>query len=32
LLRNPAAKKDVWDDMQLLMAEMGIALPAKSGK
>ena len=29
LLRNPAAKKDVWDDMQLLMAEMGIALPAK---
>jgi DNA polymerase len=32
LLRNPAAKKDVWDDMQLLMAEMGIVLPAKSGK
>ncbi|HWB13077.1 MAG TPA: uracil-DNA glycosylase [Pirellulales bacterium] len=32
LLRNPAAKKDVWDDMQLLMAEMGIPLPAKSGK
>lgn len=22
LLRNPAAKKDVWDDMKLLMAEM----------
>jgi DNA polymerase len=23
LLRNPAAKKDVWDDLQLLLAEMG---------
>jgi uracil-DNA glycosylase len=32
LLRNPAAKKDVWDDMQLLMAEMGIALPVKSAR
>jgi uracil-DNA glycosylase family 4 len=32
LLRNPAAKKDVWDDMQILMAEMGMALPTKSGK
>lgn len=29
LLRNPAAKKDVWEDMQLLMKEMGIALPGK---
>jgi len=29
LLRNPAAKKDVWDDMQLLMKEMGIELPKK---
>lgn len=28
LLRNPPAKKDVWEDMQLLMAEMGIKLPA----
>lgn len=26
LLRNPAAKKDVWEDMQLLMARMGIDL------
>jgi DNA polymerase len=26
LLRNPAAKRDVWDDMQLLMREMGIAI------
>jgi len=25
LLRNPAAKRDVWDDMKLLMARMGIA-------
>jgi uracil-DNA glycosylase family 4 len=24
LLRNPAAKRDVWDDMKLLMAEMGV--------
>lgn len=24
LLRNPAAKKDVWEDMQLLMKELGI--------
>lgn len=29
LLRNPAAKRDVWEDMQLLMREMGIALPQK---
>jgi len=25
LLRNPAAKKDVWEDMQMLMREMGLA-------
>ena len=24
LLRNPAAKKDVWDDMKLLMRDMGL--------
>jgi DNA polymerase len=29
LLRNPAAKKDVWKDMQFLMADMGIDLAAK---
>jgi len=29
LLRNPAAKRPTWDDMQLLMAEMGIELPEK---
>ena len=27
LLRNPAAKKDVWEDMKILMAKMGIPLP-----
>ena len=29
LLRNPAAKRDVWDDMQLLMKEMGIEIPQR---
>ncbi|MCA9265323.1 MAG: uracil-DNA glycosylase [Planctomycetales bacterium] len=31
LLRNPAAKADVWTDMQMLMKAMGIPLPKKSG-
>jgi uracil-DNA glycosylase len=26
LLRNPPAKRDVWDDMKLLMAKMGVQL------
>ncbi|HEX3868820.1 MAG TPA: uracil-DNA glycosylase, partial [Pirellulales bacterium] len=26
LLRNPNAKRDVWDDMKVLMARMGIKL------
>lgn len=26
LLRNPAAKRDVWDDMKVLMAAMGVTL------
>jgi DNA polymerase len=26
LLRNPAAKKDVWEDMKILMREMGVEL------
>jgi DNA polymerase len=30
LLRNPAAKKYVWDDMQLLLQDMGIAIPRKA--
>jgi DNA polymerase len=27
LLRNPAAKKDVWEDMKLLLCEMGMEVP-----
>mgnify|MGYP006278480281 CR=1 FL=1 len=30
LLRNPAAKRDVWDDMKRLMGRMGIDLSGKS--
>jgi len=26
LLRNPAAKRDVWDDMKVMMADMGVDL------
>jgi DNA polymerase len=29
LLRNPAAKRDTWEDMQLLMREMGIEIPTR---
>jgi DNA polymerase len=29
LLRNPSAKRDVWEDMQLLMKEMGIRIPSR---
>jgi uracil-DNA glycosylase family 4 len=29
LLRNPPAKRHVWDDLQMLLKEMGIELPAK---
>lgn len=29
LLRNPDAKRDVWEDMQLLMQRMGIVLPGR---
>jgi uracil-DNA glycosylase len=32
LLRNPAAKKDVWEDMQMLMARMGIEVTAEGKK
>jgi uracil-DNA glycosylase len=31
LLRNPAAKKLVWDDMQLLLKEMGLPVPKRGG-
>jgi DNA polymerase len=27
LLRNPAAKKDVWEDMKMLLAKMGLEVP-----
>lgn len=30
LLRNPAAKKDVWEDMKFLFRDMGVDLTAKS--
>ncbi len=31
LLRNPAAKRDVWEDMQLLMERMGLSRDAPRG-
>jgi DNA polymerase len=30
LLRNPASKKDVWEDMKFLFADMGVDLSAKA--
>ena len=30
LLRNPSAKKYVWDDMQMLLKHMGLPIPGKS--
>lgn len=32
LLRNPAAKKDVWEDMKLWRSEMGVDLNQKPGQ
>lgn len=29
LLRTPEAKKDAWEDLQILMKEMGLAVPAR---
>jgi DNA polymerase len=29
LLRNPDAKKFVWDDMQMLLKEMGLPVPKR---
>ena len=29
LLRNPSAKRHVWDDMQMVMAELGLSPPEK---
>ncbi len=31
VLRNPPAKKQVWEDIQILMAEMGLKPPARKG-
>jgi len=31
LLRNPAAKKYVWDDMQMMLKEMGLPIPKRGG-
>ncbi|WP_261349406.1 uracil-DNA glycosylase [Paludisphaera rhizosphaerae] len=31
LLRNPAAKKDSWEDLQMLMRAMGLVVPKKKG-
>jgi DNA polymerase len=30
LLRNPATKKDTWEDLQMLMKAMGLRIPARS--
>jgi DNA polymerase len=30
LLRNPSAKKYVWDDMQMLLTKMGLPIPGKA--
>jgi DNA polymerase len=30
LLRNPSAKVDVWEDMKMMLADMGIEVPKKS--
>jgi DNA polymerase len=30
LLRNPSAKKETWDDLKMLMKEMGISPPPKA--
>jgi uracil-DNA glycosylase len=30
LLRNPSAKKYVWEDMQMLLKEMGLPIPGKN--
>ena len=30
LLRNPAAKKDAWEDLQMLMKEMGLKVPLRT--
>ncbi len=29
LLRNPSAKKEVWEDMKMMLADMGLPIPTK---
>jgi len=31
LLRNPAAKKDTWEDIRMLLGEMGLPVPKSTG-
>jgi DNA polymerase len=30
LLRNPAAKKDAWQDLQMVMKRLGLKVPKKT--
>ena len=30
LLRNPAAKKEAWEDLQQVMAELGLSRPGRA--
>jgi DNA polymerase len=32
LLRNESAKKDVWNDLQMVMKRLGLVAPAEQGK
>ncbi len=32
LLRTPSAKKDAWEDLQILMKEMGLKVPSRGSK
>ncbi len=32
LLRNPAAKKDAWEDLQMLMKAMGLPIPGRAAR
>ncbi|MFZ5829314.1 MAG: uracil-DNA glycosylase [Planctomycetota bacterium] len=32
LLRNPASKRQTWDDMQFLLREMGLPIPPRAGE
>lgn len=32
LLRNPPAKKEAWEDLQMILKKLGFSVPAKGGK